>query len=213
MFQLDAARVSRCFPGSGAGSLRQFFCQCQGSVPVLKLAQQADGGEAGVVEPVPVPAFVGGTSAGRMGQNGGIVIQCLFLFVHSFIELGPLGQSLEFPGQSQVGRVQDFRTEVDGLAKSVRMGIFLSYPGIRLDGEGQQAHVARQWGGKQVFQGGDALVRFPHAQQNGGFFYSGRLGKGVSPVPRVLKMFRAAFSVLPVLLCWAAFPARKRAAA
>ena len=29
--------------------------------------------------------------------------------------------------------------------------------------------------------------------------------KGVSPVPRVLKMFRAAFSVLPVLLCWAAF--------
>lgn len=91
MFQLDAARVSRCFPGSGAGSLRQFFCQCQGSVPVLKLAQQADGGEAGVVEPVPVPAFVGGTSAGRMGQNGGIVIQCLF-FVRSFVHrTGPAG--------------------------------------------------------------------------------------------------------------------------
>ena len=41
VFQLDAARVGRRFPGSGTGGLRQFFSQSQGAVPVLELAQQA----------------------------------------------------------------------------------------------------------------------------------------------------------------------------
>ena len=57
------------------------------------------------------------------------------------------------------------------------MGVFLGYPRIRLDGEGQQPHVARQWLGKQFVKYGDALVRFSHAQQDGGFFYFGGLGK------------------------------------
>ena len=103
VLQLDAARIGCRFPGSGAGGLRQLSGQGQGAVPVLCLSHEADGGKSRVVEPVPVPALVGGTAAGRMDQNGSIVIQGFFLVVQPFVELGPLGKGFEFPCQSRLG--------------------------------------------------------------------------------------------------------------
>ena len=119
VLQLDAACIGRRFSGPGAGRLRQLSGQGQGAVPVLCLPHEAYGRKSCIIEPVPVPALVGGTAAGRMDQDGGIVIQGFFLVVQPFVKLGPLGKGFEFPCQSQIGSIQDFRAQVDGLAEGV----------------------------------------------------------------------------------------------